>query len=309
MSRNSGQLTLGLAIVALLGGLGFAFAKKDIAPKSTAPAVASGAAYATRKPDLSAETSLGWIRKTSAETNPWAHDLFTPVEVMWNPKTSEYAPKSELVVADSGAIALPKFGVRLLSLKHPKYRLRVSTIVEPPSKKPEDAIIFLLDDETRSSFRCKVGETLDSHGTKIKVLRYEPRQVDAKTGAVLKPVSVQIRDVSLRREIALGQTPVEFTDRMIITFAGEGSEAPLWTAAKVGDRFENEEGTFVIKGVDFEAQSVTVEKSYVADAVKSTRKTITEVLTPLPPPPPPAPPAPAPAAEGAALPLVEPQKQ
>lgn len=280
MSMNLGKLALGVASLAFVGSIGFAVSKKDTVVKSTAAPVASGQAYAV--PDASAlpEASLGWIQNSKTQDNLWAHDLFTPVEVFWNAKSTEYQVKSE--AAETNPAEVSKFGLRLVSLAHPKYRLRISNIAEAPSKVLADATIFFVDDEHRDRPKGKIGETVGAKGAQVKILKYEPRQTDAKTGVFLKGPTVTVRDLALRREITIGQAPVELTDKLAIVFCGEETTAPVWTASAIGEKFESEAGSFAIKGVDFEGQTVTVEKTVTTVALNSARKVITETLLPIP---------------------------
>ena len=64
-----------------------------------------------------------------------------------------------------------------------------------------------------------------------------------------------------------------------IVFALEGSDAPVWTGHAVDDKFENEAGSYVIKGIDFETQSVTVAKTWTQEK-KHTVKTESADLRP-----------------------------
>lgn len=281
MSQNLGKLSVGLAVLALAGGVGFAISNKDV--KVTSAVLShepKGEAFNATLPAALPDTSLGWLRGERQPDDFWTYDLFTPVEVSWVPRTTEYVPKGEGLVGTVTADAA--FGLRLLSLSHPKYRLRISGIAEGASKAPADATIFLYDDELRTALRGKVGDTLGAKGSQVKILKYEPKQTDPKTGQLTKPHAVTVKDIALRRDMVLGIAPVEFADRISIVFASETASTPVWTATAVGDKFENESGVFTIKGVDFEGQTVTVDKSFVADPVKNKRKVISETLSPIP---------------------------
>ncbi len=287
MSQNLGKLCVSAAFLALAGAVGFYVSAKDTAVKSNAlTASPKGEAFDAALPAPLSETALGWLKGEKPDGDFWAYDLFTPVEVSWLPRTSEYMPKGESDVA-------PKreelFGLRLVSITHPKYRLRVSAIAEGATKAPADATIFVYDDAARVTLRGKVGEVLGPKGNQIKILKYEPRQTDTKTGQLLKAAAVTVKDLALRRDIVLGNTAVEFKDRINMVFCSEASSTPVWTATAVGDKFEDESGVFTIKGVDFEGQTVTVDKSFVADPVKNKRKVISETLSPIPAEPKPEP--------------------
>lgn len=285
MNQNSSRIAVGAAFLLAAAGVSFYFLRTDAA-KVVSKAI-------TQSPDGEAspmiavpglpERSLGWVKPSVAEGDLWTYDLFTPVEIRWNGQSSAYEPK--------GLVTKPAapFGLSLVSLKHPTYRYRLSGLFE--AAKPEDSFIKLIDLRTNAGVSGKIGQTVGPDDGKITLVSYENKGVKQPDGSIRKETYILVKDAALGREIKVTRDVIEFTDKVSASFSAEGSGDIVWTAGAVGDKFENEAGSFVIKGIDFNGQSVTVEKSLPEDPATKTRATVVETLTPLPTPAP----APAPA--------------
>ena len=182
------------------------------------------------------------------------------------------------------------FGLQLLSVAHPQYRYRLNALFE--SKDAADSIIVLHDEVTHDSVRGKPGQTVGPEGGKITIVSYENKAIKQPDGSINRPVRVKLKDLTLGHEIIVSRNPTVFADKIAAVFAAEGT-TPVWTAAAVGDKFENDAGSYVIKGIDFDAQAVTVEKTWTDDSPKKVRKTVVETLSPVPPPAPVKPASPA----------------
>ncbi len=287
MNQNSTRLALGVAFLAAAAGVAFFFLSADAAKvHSTSAAKAPTGETAPMLPVPAVpEHSLGWAVRPLAEGDLWAYDLFTPVEVKWNAGVGLYEPRGA-----KPAEVVP-FGVRLLTLKHPTYRYRLSGLFEAAN--PADSFIKLIDLDTKAGVSGKIGQTVGPEGGKITLVSYENKGVKQPDGSIRKDTYILVKDASLGREIKVTRDLIEFSDKVVATFAGAGSDEVVWTAGAVGDKFESDAGSFVIKGIDFNGQSVTVEKSLPEDPVTKTRATLVETLTRIPSAAPAAPVAPA----------------
>lgn len=286
MSQNSARLGLGVAVLLAAAGIGFYFAKSDAAKvrSSSLTRQPTGEAYKGFPTPAFTEHSPSWDATQFSEEELWKYDLFTPVEVTWNPGSTSYEPKGA-----PKQEAVP-FGLRLVALRHPEYRYRFRLLVEADSRKAADATIIIEDTQTKSMLRGKPGDIIQKDGGKIQLVGFENKAVQGERGTISRDTYVKVKDFSLNKEFELRREPTVFKDKVDAVFATESSPTPVWTAHVAGDKFENEAGSYVIKVIDFDTQSVTVAKTYTVEKPKRTEKTETIDLRPeVPKPPAPAP--------------------
>jgi hypothetical protein len=259
----------------------------------------AGGAYAST-PRASLEDNVkDWLSPEEDDDN-WDYDLFTTIDVVWDPSTKEYVPRSRK------AEVLPPFGVELVSVGYPIYPFMLSSSSLPPSKKEEDRLFSLknvktnryLDDcklnrpipeapyLTLKSYRVVKGKDADGFPFVRNILTVDDRQF----GQV-----VEIDD----------EKPLEFKKRIDIVL--RSPEDPSWTQTLsevegklVVDKFVLNGATFVVKGIDLPNKSVTFEKSIALNPKRPKKLTFDQQTLVVPAPPPPAsknkPAAPAPKA-------------
>lgn len=278
MNQNSTRIVLGVSFLAAAAGVAFFFLSADAAKVRSTSITKNPVGEATPMLPVPAvpEPSLGWEKRTLDSGDLWTYDLFTPVEVSWNAGVNKYEPKGAPVI-----VAKP-FGLSLVAVKHPTYRYRLSGLFE--GTKPADTFIRLVDLTTNAGVSGKIGQTVGPEGGKITLISYENKAVKQPDGSIVRNPFILVKDATLGREIKVTREVIEFTDKIVATFAAEGSTEVVWTAGAVGDKFDNEAGSFVIKGIDFNGQSVTVEKSLPEDPATKQSKTLSPLPTSAPAP-------------------------
>jgi hypothetical protein len=183
--------------------------------------------------------------------------LFTPVEIRWDSFSGEYAPKGLPPEAEA------PFGIKLVALTHPVYRLSLQTYILPPSKKFEESEIRLNDAERKTYYSVKKGGVLRTDGIDIKVLDFKAEKVAEGSARARIEETVLIFDNKRQREFRITSEPLVFTEVTDLVLARTESPSQTWTLHKEGDRIEVDGiGKFTIKGIDFDAKTVIVEKSY-----------------------------------------------
>jgi len=248
----------------------------------------AGAAYPAT-PRASLEDNLkDWLSPEEDDEN-WDYDLFTTIDVAWDPTIKEYVPRSRK------AELLPPFGVELVSVGYPIYTYMLSSSSLPPGKKEEDRLFSLknvktnryLDDcrlnkpiaeaphLTLKSFRVLKGKDADGFPFARNILTVDDRQF----GQVL-----EIDD----------EKPFEFRGRIDVVL--RSPEDPSWALTLsgeerklVGEKFIFGGATFVVKGIDLAAKSVTFEKTLVLNPKRPKKLTFDQQTLVVPPPAPPAP--------------------
>lgn len=242
----------------------------------------AGAAYPA-VPRASLEDNVkDWLSPEEDDEN-WDYDLFTTIDVVWDPTIKEYVPRSRK------ADALPPFGVALVSVGYPIYPFMLSSSSLAPGKKEEDRLFSLknvktnryLDDcklnkpipeapyLTLKSFKVVKGKDADGFPFVRNILTVDDRQF----GQI-----VEIDD----------EKPLEFKGRIDIVL--RSTDDPDWslTLHAAGDKFVLNGASFVVKGIDLPNKNVTFEKTIALNPKRPKKLTFDQQTLFVPAPPPPA---------------------
>ena len=88
-------------------------------------------------------------RSPEEDDDNWDYDLFTSIDIVWDPVQKEYFPQRRTV------IPLPPFGVKLARIGHPTYPYVLRSSLAAASKKDEDRMFFIENVETKQYFEKK----------------------------------------------------------------------------------------------------------------------------------------------------------
>jgi len=213
--------------------------------------------------------SSNWERPEEHDEG-WNYDIFDPVETVWDEQLREYQPKSYTPPV------IPPFGIHLTRLGHPHYPLILRGSIAPQAGKPETArILFIENVDTKNSVSMNIGKLNSEEG--VTPLSYRTEKFTGADGASSNRNILRLKDIKLGKEIEIDDIkPVEFSDLLDIILVAD-SGAPSWTFHAQGATFEHGGATFVVKGVDLQAGSVTVDKTFTPNPRKGP-KTLTETL-------------------------------
>lgn len=266
----------------LVGGAGAVFAAtvilyfaliKPLAPTENTPMGSltrppAGEDYpATPRAEILGFAS-NWNRPEENEEG-WNYDIFDPVETVWDEQLREYQPKSYTPPV------IPPFGIKLVRLGHPRYPIFLRGDIASP--KGEDFRILLLENlDTKETFNVNLKKPVSGLG--ITPLAFRSEKATAPDGAPITRKVLRIKDAKLGRELEIDDIkPLEFTDQIdIVLVASAGT--PEWVFHAVGAKFEFSGATYVVKGVDLQAGTVTVDKTFTPNPRKGP-KTFTETLS------------------------------
>ncbi len=266
----------------LVGGAGAVFAVtlilyfvliKPLAPTENTPMGSLTRAPAGEDyPALPRAEILGfasnWNRPEENEEG-WNYDIFDPVETVWDEQLREYQPKSYTPPV------IPPFGIKLVRLGHPRYPIFLRGDIASP--KGEDFRILLLENlDTKETFNANLKKPISELG--ITPLAFRSEKATAPDGAPVTRKVLRIKDAKLGRELEIDDIkPLEFADQLdIVLVASAGT--PEWVFHAVGAKFEFSGATYVVKGVDLQAGTVTVDKTFTPNPRKGP-KTFTETLS------------------------------
>lgn len=241
-----------------------------------------GAAYPA-SPRASLDDNVkDWLSPEEDDEN-WDYDLFTTIDVVWDPTIKEYVPRSRK------AEVLPPFGVTLVSVGYPTYTFMLSSSSLPPGKKEEDRLFSLKNVKTnRYLDDCKLNKPIpDAPFLTLKSYRVVKGKDADGFPFVRNLLTVDDRQFGQVLEID-DEKPFEFKGRVDIVL--RSPEDPAWslTLHAVGDKFVLNNASFVVKGIDLPNKSVTFEKAIVLNPKRPKKLTFDQQTLDVPAPPPPA---------------------
>jgi hypothetical protein len=223
-----------------------------------------------------------WLNPEEDEDN-WDYDLFTTIDVVWDPSTKAYVPRSRK------AEVLPPFGVELVAVGYPTYTFMLSSSMLPPSRKEADRLFSLKNVKTnRYLDDCKLNQPIpEAPYLTLKSYRVEKGKDADGFPFVRNILTVDDRQFGQVVEID-DEKPLEFKKRIDIIL--RATDDPAWSQNlhAVGDKFELNGSTFVVKGIDLPGKSVTFEKILVLNPKRPSKKTFDQQTLVVPAPPPPA---------------------
>lgn len=228
----------------------------------------AGEAYpATPRAELIGFAS-NWNRPEEQEEG-WNYDIFDPVETVWDEQLREYQPKSYTPPV------IPPFGIKLVRLGHPRYPIVLRGTIASP-KGEASRILFLENIDTKSSFDGRLNKAITELG--ITPISFRAEKATAPDGAPVTRNVLRIRDAKLGKELEIDDIkPLEFADQLDIVLVASAG-APEWVFHAPGATFEFAGATYVVKGVDLNAGTVTVDKTFTPNPRKGP-KTFTETLS------------------------------
>lgn len=192
----------------------------------------------------------------------WDYDLFTTIDIAWDPSQAEYVPANKKV------IPLPPFGVSLVSVGHPTYPYVLRSTVAGKSGKEEDREFSIENTLTKEWFeKCRLKRPLNDK-TPVYPIEYKVvKQADGFQQKILV-----LYDRLLGRKVAINdEKALEFKDTIDLVIIATDDPAKSWTFHNKGDDFKYEKAQYIIKDIDLVNKTVTVEKKYVLDPKKGQR--------------------------------------
>lgn len=274
MSNRNDTLMVGAAAVAFVAAVALYFAWiKPLAPADSSATgvlsrLPSGGDYPETPRAEILSFASNWSRPEENEEG-WNYDIFDPVEIVWDEQLREYQPKSYTPPV------IPPFGIKLVRLGHPRYPIILRGSIASP-KGDAARILFLENVDTKSNFDARLNKPISELG--ITPLAFRTEKTTAPDGAPVTRNVLRIKDSKLGKEIEIDDIkPLEFTDQLdIVLVASAGS--PEWVFHGPGAKFEFSNATYVVKGVDLKAGTVTVDKTFTPNPRKGP-KTFTETLS------------------------------
>jgi hypothetical protein len=249
MNKIYDKLLLGLAVVALLAGVGFYLLKFDATPgqPKVSVQVADNPYQAVPVPSSSAE-SVSWPEPAEQSTG-WVYDVFTPPKI--------FIDENGRFSAEGWTPPEP-FGVYLVEIQRKLYRIQLEGYIEEDLSDASKSLLLLYDEELKKSIRARIGaENLDSE---FNVTEFTIERVRDANGNIQKNVIATILDTRTDQEVVLKHGEQLYDEGVLVTLRSTEDPAFNVELNEIGASFETSAGQYVLEAIDLESSTVTVKK-------------------------------------------------
>ena len=242
----------------------------------------AGAAYPTVARASLEDNVKDWLSPEEDDEN-WDYDLFTTIDVVWDPTIKEYVPRSRKIEE------MPPFGITLVSVGHPVYPYMLSHSTLGPSRKEEDRKFSIKNVKTKQYLDdCKLNKPIPE-APFLTLKAYKVVKGKDADGIPFVRNVLTIDDRQFGQVVEVDdEKPLEFKGRIDIILASPSDPSWSLTLHAVGDRFVYNGATYVVKGIDLPNKSVSFDKTFVLNPKKPKKLASDPQTLVVPPPPPPA---------------------
>jgi hypothetical protein len=254
---------------------------KEGAIKSIKEALPQGAAYPSSARASLDDNVKDWLSPEENDDN-WDYDLFTTIDVVWDPAIKEYVPRSRK------AEQMPPFGIALSSVGYPTYTFMLSHSTLAPGRKEEERLFSIKNVKTKQYIDdCRLNKPI-ADAPYLTLKSYKVIKGKDADGVPFVRNVLTVDDRQFGQVIEIDdEKPLEFKGRVDIILTSTSDPAWTLTVHAVGDKFSYNGAQYVVKGIDLPNKSVSVEKFFALNP-KRPKKLITDPQTltvPAPPPP------------------------
>lgn len=251
MKKIYDKLLLATAVLALLGGVTLFVLKSgsapDAGPVDSQPA---DKPYQVIPVPGSAAAEAAWPIPEE-QSSGWVYDVFTPPKIF-------IGADGQFTAEGWEPPEPPKpFGVYLAEIAHKPYRVQIQGFSGDRTK-PEDCVLFLYDVERQLRFFIRSGE--EDAEAQIKVLDFTiERRIDANNNVEVIATAT-ILDQRSGESVQLVDGQQLFDDGVTVVMRSEEDPAVLIELAEADAAFETAAGRYILKQINLEESTVSVEK-------------------------------------------------
>ncbi len=255
MNKIYDKLLLALAVLALLGGVGFYMVKSGAAPSGKVPVSTQTAdnPYQAVPVPGSEDSSAIWP-ETPVQSTGWIYDIFTPPKIYLDKdgNFTSVPPKGT-----NEALKEP-FGVYLAGIERKLYRIQIEGYVEEDLTDASKSLLLLFDEERGQSVRARIGREVAKSA--FEVLDFDIVRDRDADGNINKVAKATILDKRSGQEVVLVHGERLFDDGVTVNIRSKEDASVEIELSEAGQRFETALGEYVLKQINLEESTVTVEK-------------------------------------------------
>ena len=201
-------------------------------------------------------TDATWPQASEQSTG-WIYDVFTPPKIYINLETGEW-------VSEGWKPPPPPepFGLYLAEIDRARYRIQLLGYIEEDFKDATKSLLLMVDEETGENLRVRVGDSPE--GNDFEVIDFTIERVFGDDGGITKLATASIVDLRMDESVDLIHGKPLYTDGVAILLRSEEDASLEWRPEAVGATLENERGNYRLTESDFEAATLTIEKTFLS---------------------------------------------
>lgn len=270
MNKIYDKLLLLLAFLALAAGVFLYLKKSEAATQAQSNLLlqpADNPYQAVPAPDP-ARREADWPEPGHQSLGPdWLYDVFTPPKIYLDAEGNFTAEPPKPPVPPE------PFGIYLAQMQRKPFRIQLQGYSGDRAK-PEEAVLFLFDEESQERFTMRPGTTNEASEVEVVSFKIDRRVYDNSNIEVTAIAT--IRDQRSGKEVILNDNERLYEPEITVVFRSE-EDAEVKIELQVDPskpltRFETSAGQYVLQEINLEASTVTVEK-------QATEDTEAEILT------------------------------
>ncbi|MFU8847457.1 MAG: hypothetical protein ACNA77_01900 [Opitutales bacterium] len=270
MNKFYDKLLLVLTSLALAAGVFLYLKKSELATKPQSNFLLQPAENPYQPvpvPDL-ATREAAWPEPTHQSSGPdWLYDVFTPPKI--------YLDAEGNFTAEPPKPPLPPepFGIYLAQMQRKPFRIQLQGYSGDRTK-PEEAVLFLFDEERQERFTMRPGSINEASEVEVASFKIDRRVYDSSNIEVT--ATATILDQRSGKQVILNDNERLYEPEITVVFrSDEDSTVKIELQvdpSKPLTRFETSAGKYILQEINLEASTVTVEK-------EATEDTEAEILT------------------------------
>ncbi len=212
---------------------------------------------------IKTEESKEWPEvKAQDEDRLWYYQVFTPPKI-WIDKKGEFIAEPPYKVD----ITKKSFALRFGEVSNRPYHIVYKGVIGSE----KDPIVQFEDTDTNVGFHGKLneeikipepstGKPIDS-GLILRSFKRERKQLDSKSTNITEFVTIGLEDKKLGRVVELySDRPTIIEDQRMMILNSVNDPNFKWDLKEVGDSVKIDGCTYVLKKIDYDTQSATVEQ-------------------------------------------------
>lgn len=256
MKQFYDKLVLLVAVLALLGGAALYFIKAGNVPEDPGKVRAQPAdnPYDPVPVPETPSTEATWPEPEPQSSGPlWVYDVFTPPKI--------YIDADGNFIADPPVAPQPKppFGLYLEEIRRNAYRIQIQGYIEEDRSDASKSLVLLFDEERNVPVRLRPGGV--SEAADVEVVDFSiNRQIDAEKGEVEVTAEATIRDLRTGEELVLTDGERLFETGVTVILRSREDPTIDLELSEAGTEFSTPLGDYILRSINLEENSVTVEK-------------------------------------------------
>jgi hypothetical protein len=256
MNKIYDKLLLAVAVLALLGSVGFYVLKSGELPTAALQlGQPSDHPYQVIPVPSSSAVTATWpeASETSQQPADELYDVFTPPKI-WVNADGTFGFKSPI----DKTLPKPPFGIYLAKIERDPYRIQIEGYIEEDLKDASKSLVLLFDEEQQQQVRARVGEEKADAG--FTLVDFTIERVRDTDGNISKIVLATLLDQRSGEEVILKHGERLYHDSTTIILRSNEDASVEIVLDEAPKAFETPAGNYLLEEINLEKSSVTVKK-------------------------------------------------